>query len=469
MSDDTRRPFSRRELLKTATGAAAALSLARAGAAQAPPPAPPGPPGGTMIGVAFERRDKVRLGLVGCGGRGTSLLHDLLGIDGVEVKAVCDVVPEKVAKAQAAVVKAGQKPPDGYAKGDHDFENLCRRGDLDLVYVATPWSWHVPMAVAAMENGVHAGVEVPCAVTLEECWRLVDVSERTRRHCVILENCCYGWSERLVLNLVRAGMLGELTHAECAYIHDLRSLLFENRGEGLWRRFDHLKRNGNLYPTHGLGPVAQYLGVHRGDRFARLVSMSSPSLGLQAYRDRALPEGDPRRQETYACGDVNTSLLQTAKGRTVLLQHDVVSPRPYSRINMISGTLGTFADYPPRIFFDAASQLAPPRKKGEDEDWLPVEQNPKKRKAGGIEDRYEDALWKKLAKVASKSGHGGMDYVMSWRLVECLREGLPPDMDVYDAAAWSAPAALSELSVARGGAPVEFPDFTRGRWAEKRA
>ena len=223
MTDDTRRPFSRRELLKTATGAAAALSLARAGAAQAPAPAPPGPPGGTMIGVAFERRDKVRLGLVGCGGRGTSLLHDLLGIDGVEVKAVCDIVPEKVAKAQAAVVKAGQKQPEGYAKGDHDFENLCRRGDLDLVYVATPWNWHVPMAVAAMENGVHAGVEVPSAVTLEECWRLVDVSERTRRHCMILENCCYGWNELLVLNLVRAGMLGELTHAECAYIHDLRS------------------------------------------------------------------------------------------------------------------------------------------------------------------------------------------------------------------------------------------------------
>ena len=232
MTDDTRRPFSRRELLKTATGAAAALSLARAGAAQSPAPAPPGPPGGTMIGVAFERRDKVRLGLVGCGGRGTSLLHDLLGIDGVEVKAVCDIVPEKVAKAQAAVVKAGQKQPEGYAKGDHDFENLCRRGDLDLVYVATPWNWHVPMAVAAMENGVHAGVEVPSAVTLEECWRLVDVSERTRRHCMILENCCYGWSELLVLNLVRAGMLGELTHAECAYIHDLRSLLFENRGRG---------------------------------------------------------------------------------------------------------------------------------------------------------------------------------------------------------------------------------------------
>jgi hypothetical protein len=470
LTDDARRPFSRRELLRTATGAAASLSLARAAAGQEPATGPLAGPGGTMMGVAFDRREKVRLGLVGCGGRGTSLLHDLLGIDGVEVKAVCDIVQEKVAKAQASVVKAGQKQPEGYSKGDHDFENLCKRGDLDLVYVATPWSWHVPMAVAAMENGVHAAVEVPTAVTLEECWRIVDVSERTRRHCMILENCCYGWNELLVLNLVRAGMLGELTHAECAYIHDLRKVeLFKTDGEGLWRRFEHVSRNGNLYPTHGLGPVARYLDIHRGDRFTRLVSMSSPSLGLQAYRDRTLAPDDPRRKETYACGDVNTSLIQTAKGRTVLLQHDVVSPRPYSRINTVSGTLGTFADYPARIFFDESSPLAPPRKKDEDEDWVRVEQGPEKRKAGGVEDRYEHDLWKKLAKVAESSGHGGMDYVMSWRLIQCMREGLPPDMDVYDAAAWSAPAALSELSVSRGSAPVEFPDFTRGRWAGTRA
>jgi hypothetical protein len=462
------RPLSRRDVLKTATGAAAAVSLARTGFPQAPAAPPPGP-GGTMMGVPFERHQTVRFGLIGCGGRGTSLLHDLLGVEGVEVKAVCDVVPEKVARAQAAVTKAGQKTPDGYARGDHHFEELCRRGDLDLVYVATPWSWHVPMAVAAMEGGVHVGVEVPSAVTLGECWRLVDTSERTRRHCAILENCCYGWSEMLVLNMVRAGAFGELTHGECAYIHDLRSLLFEDRGEGLWRRFEHFERNGNLYPTHGLGPVALYLDVNRGDRFTRLVSMSSPSLGLQAYRDRALAADDPRRRESYACGDMNTSLLQTARGRTIVLQHDVVSPRPYSRINMVSGTLGTFADYPPRIFFDPSNTLAPPRAKGADEDWIPVEPDRKKRAPGGIEERFEHPLWKELESKAAGSGHGGMDYVMSWRLVQCLREGLPPDLDVYDAATWSAPAALSEESVAGGSAPVEFPDFTRGRWEKKRA
>jgi hypothetical protein len=472
---DKPRPLSRRQMIQTtAFAAAAAAGLPRADAEQVPAPAPAPPPptaagGGSMIGIPFEKRSTVRFGLIGCGGRGRSLLHDLLGVPGVEVKAVCDIVPEKVQRAQAAVVKAGQKEPAGYTKGDHDFENLVKRGDLDLVYVATPWRWHVPMAVAAMGAGVHAGVEVPSAVTLEECWTLVDTSEKTRRHCMILENCCYGWNELLVLDMVRAGVFGELTHAECAYIHDLRQVeLFKTEGEGLWRRDEHFKRNGNLYPTHGLGPVALYLDVNRGDRFTRLVSMSSPSLGLQAWRDRHLAADDPRRKETYATGDMNTSLVQTAKGRTIVLQHDVVSPRPYSRINMLSGTLATFADYPPRIFFDAANKLAPPRPKGEEEDWIPVTQERTKRAPGGIEDRFEHPLWKELERQAQDSGHGGMDYVMSWRLVQCLQQGLPPDLDVYDAAAWSAPAALSEKSVAQGSTAVEFPDFTRGGWQKKR-
>jgi hypothetical protein len=448
------RPVSRRDLIKAASGAAAALSLSRPLAAQ---PSPPAGPGASMMGVPFERREKVRFALIGCGGRGMGLLRDILGVEGVLVKAVCDITPEKVARAQAAVTKAGQAAPEGYAMGERHFEELCRRGDLDLVYVATPWSWHVPMAVAALEGGAHVGVEVPAAVTLEDCWRLVDTSERTRRHCVMLENCCYGWSEMLVLNLIRAGMLGELTHAECAYIHDLRSLLFENRSEGLWRRHEHFRRNGNLYPTHGLGPVARYLDIHRGDRFERLVSMSSPSLGLQAFRDRTLTPEDPKRKETYACGDMNTSLLRTARGRTIVLQHDVVSPRPYSRINMVSGTKGTFADYPPRIFFDGQ----------EEHEWQELHQR-EGRPPGGIEDRYEDRLWKEVARPG-RGGHGGMDYLMSYRLVQCLHEGLAPDMDVYDAAAWSAPAALSEQSVAGGSLPVEFPDFTRGRWEDRRA
>jgi predicted dehydrogenase len=459
MAEDNPRSLSRRQLLHLAAGTAAGAAMARGQAGADTLDAPPRPEGSSsMIGVPFERTTPVRFGLVGCGGRGRSLLRELLAVDGVEVKAVCDLVPGKVERAQGMVTKAGQTKPEGYAKGERDYESLCRRGDLDLVFVATPWSWHVRMAVAAMEGGAHAGVEVPAATTVEDCWRLVDLSERTRRHCLMLENCCYGWDEMLVLNMVRAGLLGDLTHAECAYIHDLRSLLFRDRGEGLWRRCQHWRRNGNLYPTHGLGPVAHYFDINRGDRFEYLVSMSSPSVGLQAYRDATLPPGDPKRMETYDCGDMNTSLIKTARGLSIVLQHNVVSPRPYDRINLVSGTKGAFRSYPPRLFLDGQEDR---------EEWQHLD--PEKRQPGGIEDRFEGELWKKLGETAKGSGHGGMDYIMCWRLVECLREGLPPDMDVYDAAAWSVPGPLSEMSVATRSAPVSFPDFTRGRWSEKRS
>ncbi|MCG6927036.1 MAG: Gfo/Idh/MocA family oxidoreductase [Acidobacteria bacterium] len=458
MTDETPRSPSRRHLLQVAAGTAAGAGLgglARAG--EGVPASPPRPKdASSMIGVPFEKHDRVRFGLIGCGGRGRSLLRNMLGVEGVEVKAICDLVPEKVERAQAMIEKAGQARAEGYSKGEKDFENLCARDDLDLVFVATPWNWHVRMAVAAMEGGAHVGVEVPAASTLEGCWRLVDASERTRRHCMMLENACYGWDELFVLNMVRAGELGVLTHAECAYIHDLRSLLFADRGEGLWRRFEHWRRNGNLYPTHGLGPVARYLDINRGDRFEFMVSMSSPSVGLQAYRDRTLEAGDPRRMETYDCGDMNTSLIKTAGGRSIVLQHDVISPRPYDRINLLSGTKGTFRSYPSRLFLDGQ----------EEHEWQAV--NPEERKPGGVEDRFEHALWKKLGETARGGGHGGMDYIMCWRLIECFREGLAPDMDVYDGASWSAPAPLSELSVAQRSAPLSFPDFTRGSWSEKR-
>ena len=446
---------SRRRVLQSAALAAGglglhALGLGRSAEASQGPPAAPATrtaSGETMIGVRFEPRATVRVGLIGYGGRGTSLLHDLLGIPGVAVNAVCDLVKDRVEHAQAAVEKAGQKRPAGYSAGETDFENLVRRDDLDVVYIPTPWRWHVPMAVAAMEAGKHVFVEVPAATTIEDCWRLVEISERTRRHCVMLENCCYGENELMVLGMVRAGLLGELTHAEAAYIHDLREILFDDH-EGLWRRDEHFKRNGNLYPTHGLGPVAHYLDVNRGDRFEALVSMSSLQKSLSARRDR-LPAGDPRRNETYACGDMNTSIIRTALGRTVLLQHDVVTPRPYTRINHIAGTKGAFRDYPPRLFLDGQKKDV----------WGTL----KPYKA-----RFEHPLWTRLRKLANKSGHGGMDYVMSWRLMQCVREGRAPDMDVYDAAAWSAPAPLSEQSVAGGGSAVAFPDFTRGRWKEPR-
>src|SRR5436190_958030 len=405
--------------------------------------------GATMMDVPFGARERVRLGIIGVGGRGSSLVRDLLAVENVEVKAICDLVPDKVARAQKAVTDAGQPQPAGFSKGEGDFKSLTQL-DLDIVYVATPWNWHVRMAVSAMKNGKHAAVEVPACTTLDECWELVNTSESTRQHCVILENCCYGSTEMMVQAMVGDGVFGQLTHGDAAYLHDLRSILTANEGEGLWRRFPHMQRNGNLYPTHGLGPVAHYFDIHRGDRFDYMVSVSSPEASLSEYVKANFPESDPKRTEKYVCGDMNTSVIKTLKGRTILLQHNVVCPRPYSRLNSISGTKGAFADYPARVFVDGQKEEA----------W---------QAADSFREKYEHPLWKETGEMARKTGgHGGMDYVMNYRLMDCLKRGLAPDMDVYDAAAWSAPTPLSEASVAAHGGPQEFPDFTRGGW-DKRA
>ena len=399
----------------------------------------------TMIGVPFEAKDHVRLGIIGVGGRGTSLLGDLLAVENVEVKAICDLVPAKLEHAQKMVTDAGHAKPASFGKSDWDFKNLNQL-ELDIVYVATPWSWHVPMAVDAMKNGKHAAVEVPAAATLEECWDLVNTSESKRKHCVILENCCYGANEMMVLEMVRDGFFGEITHGEAAYLHDLRGIVTANEGEGLWRRFPHMQRNGNLYPTHGLGPVAHYMDIHRGDRLDYMVSVSSKEASLSAYVKAHFPGGDPKRSENYVCGDMNTSIIKTAQGRSILLQHDVVNPRPYSRLNLIEGTKGIFADYPPRVFTDGQK----------DEDWQKID---------AFREKYEHPLWRTTGNLARKmGGHGGMDYVMNYRLMDCVKRGLAPDIDVYDAAAWSAPTPLSEKSVAENGTSQKFPDFTRGQW-----
>ena len=396
----------------------------------------------TMLGVPFAARENVRVGLLGCGGRGLSLLGGLLALEGVVVPAVFDIDPARAQMAAQQVTDSGRPAPRVESEG---VGRLLEAAALDLAYIASPWAAHVPLAVAVMEHGVHAAVEVPAATTLGGCWDLVDTSERTRRHCVLLENCCYGQEEMLMLGLARAGRLGEITHGEGAYIHDLRSLLLSDDGEGRWRREPHTGRDGNFYPTHGLGPLAQCMGIHRGDRFVRLVSMSSREAALSASRDAQEPADSPKRQERYVAGDMNVSLLKTARGRTLMLQHDVVTPRPYSRGTLLQGTRGAFRDYPPGVFFDGQSDHA----------WQPLDT---------VKD-YEDPLWRESGEMARRSGgHGGMDFLMTYRLIQCLREGLPPDIDVYDAAAWSAPGPLSEQSVAQGSAPVDFPDFTRGRW-----
>lgn len=392
------------------------------------------------------------MGFVGLGGRGSSLLRNFAAVDDVEITALCDIIEDKVIRNQKMLEKLGQQKAAAHFYGsEHAFEKLVARDDIDLICVATSWNYHVPVAVAAMRHGKNVAVEVPAATTIDECWQLVNASEQTRRHCIMLENCCYGYNELLVLNMVRAGMFGELTHGGAAYDHDLRGILFSNQGEGLWRRVPHMKRNGNFYPTHGLGPVANYMDIHHGDRFEYMVSMSSPALSLADYRSRKIPADDPKQKETYACGDLNTSLIKTAKGRLIHLEHNVSSPQPYDRINLIAGTRGIFRDYPPRIYIDGVGKDA----------FGPIDP---------YKEKFEHPLWKKLGEIARKlGGHGGMDFLECYRVIEAMKQGTVPDMDVYDAAAWSAPGPLSEMSVAKGSAPMQFPDFTRGKWKTPRA
>ena len=440
--------MTRRDLIKSATAAAAVGPISKITEAME---LQPDPQGKSMIGVPFERRDKVRLGIIGVGGRGQGVMSDFLGVEGVEVRAICDIVPDRLRESQAMLKKANRPAAAEYGKTDNDFERLCQRDDLDFIYIATPWKWHVPMCLSGMKNGKHVGSEVPVAMTVKECWDLVDTSEKTRKHCMIMENCCYGYNELLVLNMVRKGLFGTLNHGEAAYIHDLRGLLLADSGEGLWRRFPHIDHDANLYPTHGLGPVCNYMGVNRGDRMETLVSLSSLEASLTEFRDKTVPANSAKRKEKYKCGDMNTSVIRTALGRTIMLQHSVVSPRPYSRINMIQGTEGAFADYPARIYVEGRTKQ---------EAWESID---------GYKSEFEHDLWRKTGDLARKlGGHGGMDFLMCFRVIECFRNGTPPDMDVYDAAAWSAPFGLSETSNAKSGASMKFPDFTRGKWRDRK-
>jgi hypothetical protein len=452
-TDETNRnddgKLSRRQLLMTGVGLLGASFAPASDSLFARNPLSPSPANETVIGMKFEPRDVVRVGIIGTGRRGTGMLSNFLAIPHVQISALCDSVHDHATNAQQIAEKSSGKRPEIYTKGEHDFENLCKRNDLDFIYIATPWDCHSPQALAAMKGGAHVGVEVPGVNTLEDAQQLVDTSEETRRHCMIMENCCYGSSELLVLNMIRAGLFGELLHAECAYIHDLRAILFEDQSEGLWRRLPHTKRNGNLYPTHGLGPVASYMGINRGDRFDYLVSMSSPQKGLDDYRAAKIPKNTPKWNEKFICGDMNTSLIKTVNGLTIMVQHDVTNPQPYDRINLIKGVKGLFRGYPERIYLEG--------------------RNPEDAFTGldQYKETYEHALWKNQGKVAEGRGHGGMDYLMFYRLIQCIRDGLEPDMDVYDLASWSAVAELSEKSVAQGGMPVKLPDFTRGLWKQR--
>ncbi len=401
-----------------------------------------------VLELRTEPLETVRIAIIGLGNRGQGAVHRLSFIDQAEITVLVDVVPGKVEKAQA-ILKAKGRPAAVGLTGAEDWKEVVLRDDVDLVYICTHWALHTPIAVAAMENGKHAAIEVPAALTVEEAWQLVDTAERTRRHCMMLENTNYDFFELATLRMAHEGALGEVVHAEGAYIHDLRELMFSDTYYWKhWRLKRHQNEKGNLYPTHGLGPIAHAMNIHRGDRMAVLTSLETAQFGLTAYAKETYGEDSPEAQQEYRKGDMSTTLIKTAKGKTIMIQHDVVSPRPYSRIHLLSGTKGIVRKWPETGIAFGHS-------------WLEEEEMEK------VLEQYEHPIVSEIGEKAKEvGGHGGMDFMMDYRLIYCLRHGLPLDQDVYDAAEWSVVTELSRYSTENNGVPVAFPDFTRGAWEE---
>ncbi len=403
-----------------------------------------------MSGYAATPLGKVRIGFIGLGMRGPGAVERMSHIEGVEIAALCDKFPDRVDKMQALLSKLGLPQAKSFSGSEEIWKELCDDPDIDLVYICTPWAWHTPMAVYSMEAGKHVAVEVPAAKTVDECWQLVETSERTRKHCMQLENCCYDFFELLTLNMARQGLFGDIVHGEGAYIHDLRwSFTYDKNGYAdMWRLKENV-RKGNLYPTHGLGPVCQVMNVNRGDRMEYLTSMSSNDFSMASELAQLAKEDpfyEPFAGKEYR-GNMNTTLVRTAMGRSIMIQHDVSSPRPYSRIHLVSGTKGIARKWPA------------PAKIALGHSWLPAEEMTK------LEEQYTPEIVKRVGEMArSIGGHGGMDFIMDWRLIDCLRNGLPTDQDVYDAALWSVISPLSEWSVANRSSSIDVPDFTCGSW-----
>ena len=402
-----------------------------------------------MCGYAAPKLETVRLGFIGLGNRGPTHVDAMTHIEGAQIKALCDIRTEK-ADAMKQKLQGTTHNPDVYSGNEDSWKKLCERQDIDVVYIATPWSLHTPMAVYAMNHGKHVCIEVPAAKTIDECWQLVETSERTKKHCIMLENCCYDFFELLTLNMNRQGLFGEIVHGEGAYIHTLLESNFsKTQYYDMWRLKENL-RNGNLYPTHGLGPVAQAMDINRGDKMDYLVSLSGKDFQMGAMANDLASKDDfykPFVGKTFR-GNSNTTIIKTNKGRTITVQHDVTSPNVYSRIHKISGTKGSCLKYPAeaRIAFGH-------------EDWISADEQKK------LEEQYNPAIVKKVGELAKQvGGHGGMDFLMNWRLIDCLRNGLPVDMDVYDAALWSSISPLSEWSVANRSNSIDVPDFTNGSW-----
>ena len=450
MQTNSRRDFIKKSILGGLALGTTGMTGLRAESSQATQQSfIPARQGKSMIDFSCDPIKTVRIGVVGLG-RGGGAVFRMARIEGTHIVAVCDLTPRRIENTLKNLKEAGRPEPVVYTGDEEAWKKMCERDDIDLIYNATPWELHVPIAVYAMQHGKHVAIEVPAALTIKDCWALVDTAEKTQRHCMMLENCCYDFFELATLNMARQDVFGEVYHAECAYIHDLRASKHNKTGYyDMWRLEHSKNHNGDPYPTHGLGPVSQIMGINRGDRYDYLTSMSTNQYGLTLYAENTFGKDSPEAKATYKLGDMNTTLIRTLNGHTIMVQHDTTSPRPYDRIHKISGTKGYAVKYPEeKIALDPNAH-----------DFL----KPEEFKA--LMAQYEHPLSKYIGEKAKEvGGHGGMDYIMDWRLIYCLRNGLPLDQSVYDAASWSCLTELSEISVSNRSNAVDVPDFTRGDW-----
>lgn len=420
-----------------------------------------------VLGLKAPKMQTVRVGFVGLGMRGPWAVMRFCHIPGVEIVALCDYEANRAEDSQKYLRDAGMIPADIYS-GEKGYEELCKRSDIDLVYIATDWNHHFPVAKFAMENGKHVAIEVPSAMNLEQCWNLIDLSEQTRLHCFILENCCYDYYEMNALAMAKDGVFGEIIRAEGAYIHELSAFWKaywkdpnDNDKDNLhWRMKYNMENRGDVYATHGLGPVAQVLDIHRGDRMKTLTAMDTKSVV-----GKGLVEAKTGSECTnFRNGDHTTTMIRTENGKVIEIQHNVMTPQPYNRLYQLTGVKGFANKYPTEGYALGADQLSasgvqPKVDNLSSHGFLPQAE------MDALVEKYQHPILKKYGEIAKEvGGHGGMDFIMDSRLVYCLQNGLPLDMDVYDLAEWCALAELGEISMDNNCAAVEFPDFTRGEW-----
>ena len=452
--------YNRRKFIKTTAFSAAAFTAATTLSNCENENLNPDSKGKYMGGFSAPKMESVRVAFIGLGARGSGHLKSIAKLEGVEVVAISDLFEDNVIRSLKVANEIGKGERHNkiaqYWGEDNKWKLMLKEIKPDAVFISTNWNNHAPMAIHSMENGAHAFVEVPIAVTIEDMWKIVNTSEETQKHCMMMENVNYGRDELMYLNMCRKGVIGELLHAEAAYIHELRfQMSQEERGTGSWRTHHYANGKGNLYPTHGLGPVAQYMNLGRkDDTFKSLISYSSPALGRKLYAEKNYSSDHKWNQLDFQNGDMNTSIIKTNKGRTVMVQWDETSPRPYTRHNLIQGTKGALAGFPTRVALEGGFEKVAK----DHHSWIQGENLEK------LYQKYDHPLYKKLNEKTKNSGHGGMDGIMRYRIIECLRNGLALDQNVYEGCFWSAVTPLSGKSISDGGMPQKFPDFTRGNW-----